>query len=467
MADFTLPVVRKAEGLHPTAIEWTDYSANPLRAVTRDGQTGWACVKVSPGCANCYAEAINLRFGTKQPFTAKGMEDVRVVLDEQRLAAMLAAKPRGSFRAPDGRPKVFIGDMTDVCGAWVPDETLDRLFAVFALRPDIDWQVLTKRPERMAEYLNSDRRPHAIAKAADTIEVELAIDALQEEVRDVPGFPGYRVSNMGLVFGPRVRLEPQAGKQGHARVTLYLEGNKHRVLVHRLVLSVFDRPPQPGEQACHKNGDPSCNAMPNLSWGSQSTNWADRRRHGEHRSYSKLTPDGVAAVRAALLDDTPAERIAVSAGVSATQIRNIARGDQWSTGSPIPWPIPGVWLGTSCEDQRRADERIPHLLRCPAAVRFLSCEPLLGAIRLAADFGPKVIGESTIFHPRINWVVVGGESGHKPRPCNVDWIRGVVRQCAEARVPCFVKQDSGPRAGMQRRIPDDLWVKEWPHGSKV
>ena len=89
-------------------------------------------------------------------------------------------------------------------------------------------------------------------------------------------------------------------------------------------------------------------------------------------------------------------------------------------------PIDNLWLGTSVEDQRRADERIPPLLAAPAAVRFLSVEPLIEPVRLALD--------------GIHWVIVGGESGPGARPCHVEWIRSIVRQCREAGVPCFTKQ---------------------------
>jgi len=96
------------------------------------------------------------------------------------------------------------------------------------------------------------------------------------------------------------------------------------------------------------------------------------------------------------------------------------------------WPLPNVWVGTSVEDQDAADERIPHLLRTPAAVRFLSCEPLLGPVDLRAFLRDK----SGLIH----WVIVGGESGPGARPCDISWIRSVVEQCRAAGVPVFVKQ---------------------------
>ena len=64
--------------------------------------------------------------------------------------------------------------------------------------------------------------------------------------------------------------------------------------------------------------------------------------------------------------------------------------------------------------------------------------------------------------PRLDQIIVGGESGPGARTCDLNWIRSVMKQCRAAGVPIFVKQDSGPRAGMQGRIPDDLWIKELP-----
>src|SRR5690606_30731312 len=92
-------------------------------------------------------------------------------------------------------------------------------------------------------------------------------------------------------------------------------------------------------------------------------------------------------------------------------------------------PLPNVWLGVSVENQDAADERIAHLLRTPAAVRFLSGEPLLGPghFRQVPEFNR--VGLSL----RDWWVIVGGESGPGARPLNVAWIRSIVQQCRTAR----------------------------------
>lgn len=108
-----------------------------------------------------------------------------------------------------------------------------------------------------------------------------------------------------------------------------------------------------------------------------------------------------------------------------------ARGD-------VAWPLANVWLGTSVENQVTADERIPHLLGCPAAVRWISAEPLLGPVDLAYTMfnGADSFGQM----PGLDWVVVGGESGPGARACDVAWIRSIVAQCRVAGVPAFVKQ---------------------------
>ena len=142
-------------------------------------------------------------------------------------------------------------------------------------------------------------------------------------------------------------------------------------------------------------------------------------------------------------------------------------------GFPV-WPLRNVWLGTSCEDQQRADERIPHLLRCRAAVRFLSCEPLLGPVQLGVDreFFDYGVGRNEQNEPRVHWVIVGGESGPKARPCDVEWIRSIVRQCRESEVPCFVKQLGSRPEVRHPTDPRELpfyrdggflspWVPEW------
>jgi len=110
------------------------------------------------------------------------------------------------------------------------------------------------------------------------------------------------------------------------------------------------------------------------------------------------------------------------------------------------YPYENVWIGVSVEDQATADERIPLLLQTPAAVRWVSAEPLLGPIDFVNHFG---IGNN---RPVIDWCVVGGESGPQARPMNVQWVRDIILQCHAADVPVFVKQ-LGARPGF--RLEDE------------
>jgi protein gp37 len=131
-----------------------------------------------------------------------------------------------------------------------------------------------------------------------------------------------------------------------------------------------------------------------------------------------------------------------------------------------------VWLGVSVENQEHGEERVPLLLGTPAAVRFLSCEPLLGPLRL---FGTGGAAGSPAAAGRLDWVIVGGESGRHARPFDVSWARSIVAQCREAGVACFVKQlgarptqgelplrVANRKGGDPEQWPDDLRVRQFP-----
>ncbi len=184
--------------------------------------------------------------------------------------------------------------------------------------------------------------------------------------------------------------------------------------------------------------------------------------------------------------------------------------------APLRWTNHGwprnVWAGCTVEDQENADRRIPHLLRVPAAVRFLSCEPLLGPVNLAAylpEADPVASTGGGQFDPRsldsvmaymtggpvpttgimghkltVQWVIVGGESGHGARPFDLAWARSIVAQCQAAAVPVFVKQMGAvplvPTSPLQNEVrrstlhlrdrkggdmnewPADLRIRDWP-----
>lgn len=165
--------------------------------------------------------------------------------------------------------------------------------------------------------------------------------------------------------------------------------------------------------------------------------------------------------------------------------RRLARGAGCEVDLTANWPLANVWLGTSVEDQHAARLRIPKLLATPAAVRFLSCEPLLGPIDLGlavcdgvAEYGhglsraivhtagccPAVVG-------KLDWLIVGGESGPAARPMDLEWARDLLAQCKTAGVAPFVKQlgavwarthDADPKGGDPAQWPQDLRVRRYP-----
>jgi protein gp37 len=300
-----------------TGIEWTDYSSNPFRARDRaTGKTGHHCEKCSPGCANCYSEVLDGRFGIGRPYTQRETPNVEFYLAEKEIDAIIRHRKSG---------RCFVGDMTDLFGPWVPDEMLDDLFAAFhlnigpdRLRGPLEFQILTKRPERMAAYIGTPGRGQKVMEAA--------------------------------------------------------------------------------------------------------------RRLAKGRGVAMMNHAAVVA-----------------------------------------WPLSNVWAGTSIEDQKRADERIPHLLKTPAAVRFLSVEPLLGPVDLRhvqTDIVEidALTGDHGVIRPlqgrsdkRIHLVIVGGESGPGARPMHPDWARSLRDQCRSAGVAYFFKQ-----FGEWAPIDDDT-----PRGAKL
>jgi protein gp37 len=279
--------------MQKTTIGWTDYTANPVRAVHREtGQRGWACTKVSPECAYCYAEVLNQRWGTRLAFTEQANAQVEWVFVEKAIEALLKRKQPA---------KVFVGDMTDLFHPRVPDVWLDRICAVAWLCPHLTLQVLTKQADRLCAY------------------------------------------------------------------------------------------------------------MQQADWGEAANDLTDR------------------------------------------YIRRL-EGPLYLMGEARP-PLPNLYVGVTAGNQRMVDKRIPWLLKTPAAVRYLSVEPLLEAIRL----------EPYLTTGQIHHVVIGGESGPRRRPMKLAWLESLVAQCQAAQVPVYIKQDSALRPGQQGHIPDVLWgLKQFP-----
>lgn len=300
--------------MQETAIGWTDFSVNFLKYLNAAGETVWACVHASEGCRFCYSEALAKRWGRGEAFTAENMKSLTPYFDTKEAAQVLKSKKITS-------KKVFVDDMTDLFGEWVSDEIIDQHFAIFAMRPDVTFQILTKRAKRMRGYLNRD---------------------IEDRLDDI------------------------------------------------------------------------CHQLP----GS--------------------------------LDET------------------------WHY--PAEWPLRNVHAGVSIEDQKNADDRIPHLLQTRAAVRWVSVEPLLGVVDFSDIRGGQIrskrafVSHDSLFGVddfsinRIDGIVIGGESGAGSRKMPLIEALVLAESARAAGVSVYVKQDSGPRPGMQGRIPDDVWaMKEWPN----
>lgn len=307
-----------------SGITWTNATWGPV--------TG--CTKISPACKHCYAERNWARL-THLP-TYAGRKFTDVACHPERLDQPLRWK----------RPRmIFVNSMSDLFHEDVPDEFIDKVFAVMRHAGQHTFQVLTKRPGRMQAYLTTNNRSSYWAHAANAMNLH---PARMESASPHGGFtPGARIPASGYSMG-----------------------------------------------------------------------------------------------------DFPGKVV----------------GNRY-----IAAPIPNVWLGVSIETQETANERIPLLLKTPAAVRFVSAEPLLepvdlGAEYLATELGaypfPRLPGEyRTKLIDLLDWVIVGGESGTKARIMHPDWVRHIRDQCRQAGIPFFFKQ-----TGAWQMIPPGLHRgREWMH----
>jgi protein gp37 len=121
------------------------------------------------------------------------------------------------------------------------------------------------------------------------------------------------------------------------------------------------------------------------------------------------------------------------------------------------WPA-NVWVGATVESNEQKS-RVDWLLNVPARVRFLSVEPMLGPLDLNLE---GLLQDVLDGSPMLHWIICGGESGPGHRELVIEHVAELREQCASAGVAFFMKQDSGSKPGQRGRIPDDLWVQEFP-----
>lgn len=140
---------------------------------------------------------------------------------------------------------------------------------------------------------------------------------------------------------------------------------------------------------------------------------------------------------------------------------------RWGPLNDQHWPpLPNVWLGVSAEDQETWDERVEFLGKTPAAIRFVSVEPMLGFIDCGNAFDDPPDRSP---YGKIHWLICGGESGAKARPMDPDWVRNIRDQCIDSDTPFFFKQ--GSQANWRRfkefaSFPEDLRIREYPKVSR-
>jgi protein gp37 len=299
-----------------TSIEWTENTWNPT--------TG--CDRISPGCDNCYALTLAARLKAMGSAKYQSDGDPRTSGPGFGLAVhhSVITQPLW-WRTPR---LVFVNSMSDLGHARIPPTALARIFAVMALTRRHRYQVLSKRPGRLARLLTTEAFGHAIS----------------DQVTDLLGSRGWQRWQIDL-GGDRL-----AGDSGL--------------------------------------GD---------GW-TVTGSWTDP----DTRDHRRWIP---------------------------------------------PWPLPNVWLGTSIESDRYT-ARADQLRQTPAAVRFLSAEPLLGPLPSLDLTG-------------IDWVIAGGESGPRHRPLDLDWVRDLRDRCADEQVAFFFKQVGGrtPKAGgrlLDGRTHDDM-----------
>lgn len=139
-----------------TKIEWCDYVTNPVRAFVSNDmkKDGYACVRKSEGCAHCWASTFNVRLGTGLEYTLPNLRDVTVYIKGKELTAIEKFRPHGSFKNGRDRALMFPCDMTDLFGEWMDNIMIHQVFSAMAQNEDVDWLILTKRPERAMGWLD-------------------------------------------------------------------------------------------------------------------------------------------------------------------------------------------------------------------------------------------------------------------------------------------------------------------------
>ena len=386
-----------------TKIEWTDETWTPIRARNREtGGVGHFCVHVSPGCQHCYAERMQPRFGNPVRFAAQDRERVDLFLDEKVLA-----KPLHWRRSR----MIFVCSMTDLFADFVPDEWIDKVMAVMALCPQHTFQVLSKRPARMQNYLSS---PKTVARIAALVEHATHGQrndlAAKRAIRDRSQWANLAHSEASRARRDEGRRLSQRGENqsvpasasgisDQGRLSSSHGDNRwsedrHRRSSHSLGES--ERPDSRGSddqsQKRSQGGQPAEQSRARDLFGTAHSRHRGLERKSEPTEGQQTSED--VSSRGGCSGDTSVAAGRLNDQGDSRALRHEDQGDfrdlqPEDLEAHLDWPLPNMWAGTSCEDQARADERIPHLLDTPAAVRFVSAEPLLSHLDLSPWLGSE------------------------------------------------------------------------------
>jgi len=160
-----------------SAIEWTDATWNPIRARNlKTGRIGWHCEHATTGCEFCYAETMNKRLGTSFPFKPGHRADIEIFLDDEMLTAPLKWKRQR---------KIFVGSMTDLFADFVKDEWIEKIFDTM-LQTDHTFQVLTKRPARMRQWVTRFLAPALLPRILENIWLGVSCERQEEADERIP-----------------------------------------------------------------------------------------------------------------------------------------------------------------------------------------------------------------------------------------------------------------------------------------
>lgn len=491
--------------INKTNIQWTDFTSNPIRFTNREtgAPVTWACVKVSAGCTHCYAETIALRYGKGGPYTVPAMAKIAPRLDEKELHSLLTSKRLAGKR-------VFLGDMTDLFGEWVPDDMLDRIFAVMALRPDVTWQLLTKRPERMRAYLSDDERELAVLEQAFKTLYENPI--VQVASADEWGEQSWPLPNVWMMTSVENQAEADRRIPELLATPTAVRGLSVEPLLGALDLTKWMK----GDMS---NGATEGERGRGLRRGDRGM---DRSEGGRLNLESRAAPqEQVDGSSVSDRDDSASNRrrrggrlsngegdgkrasdvlLSTPTGVEASQRANSVRHDyqpqKWearrqSTTEPRTGDILGtdVASGSHSEDRESSEpewrEELFEQANRSGSARNQS--PTNGGRETndaGSGFQRGLQGDlqSRTWRPlgSCDLVIVGGESGPHAREFREDWAADIRDQCAAASVPFFFKQygsnawrDTGEHGLVKLRFnnshgsnidefADDLRIRQFP-----